>query len=45
MGGRDRIADYVLVWQKMVDYFKTTKIATNMLFCWHADTYDASVLS
>lgn len=42
--GSDRLTDYVLVWQKMVNYFKTTKSATNMLFCWHADTYDASAL-
>lgn len=33
--GIDRQADMVLVWRKMVDYLKTTKGLTNVLYCWN----------
>ena len=43
--GDHTFTNYVDVWQKMVNYFKTTKSAANMLFMWHADTYSLPLTS
>lgn len=44
--GTDRAADFVIVWQKMVDYLRTTKGLTNVLYCWNVgNNGDAAVTS
>lgn len=35
--GADRAADMILVWRKMVDYLRNTKLLTNVLFCWNVN--------